>query len=196
MRTLPTMSLLGFGLLGALAYASENAHQNWSAIFVADALGADVAVGAVAPAVFATAVALTRFATGGVGIARARAVLAIGSAAAAAGACIVSTASGVAVGLFGLVTAAAGTAVLFPTILGVVSSRVDESHRGRATSTVTTVAYLGFVLGPAYVGFWAALVGIRGAMLAVAALGVLLLALTPAVSGRASAPCAGPCSAG
>ena len=180
-RTLPTMSLFGFGLLGALAFASENAHQSWSAIFITEALSADVATGSLAPAIFAAAVAATRFAAGGIGTAHARVVLAAGSAAAAAGALIVSTAPNVTLSLLGLVTAAAGTAVLFPTILGVVSARVEEAYRGRATSTMSTVAYLGFLLSPVYVGFWSGAVGIRGAMLAVAALGVLLLLLTPMV---------------
>lgn len=180
-RRLPTVSLVGFGLLGALAFASENAHQSWSAIFITDALGTDVALGSLAPAVFAAAVATTRFAAGGLGTAHARVVLAGGSATAAVGALILSTAPNLALSVVGLIAAAAGTAVLFPTILGVVSSRVEETHRGRATSTVTTVAYLGFLLGPVYVGVWSGAVGIRGAMLAVAALGALLLLLTPMV---------------
>jgi MFS family permease len=180
-RTVPTTSLLGFGLLGALAFASENAHQSWSAIFVTDALGNDVALSTLAPAVFAAAVATTRFATGGIGPAHARVVLAGGSGAAAVGALIVSGAPNLLLGLMGLIVAAAGTAVLFPTILSVVSGQVHESRRGRATSTVTTVAYLGFLLGPVYVGFWAGAVGIRGAMVAVAALGALLLLTTPIV---------------
>lgn len=185
-----TRGLIAFGLLGALAFASENAHQSWSAVFVTDALGGDVAVGALAPAVFAGAVAVTRFAAGGVGAAHARVVLAAGSAVAAAGAIILSAAPNLAISVVGLVTAAVGTAVLFPTLLGVVSARVDETQRGRATSTVTIVAYLGFLLSPVYVGLWSGAVGIRGAMLAVAALGAVLLVLTPLVkparsSGRA-----------
>ncbi len=180
-RTAPKMALIGFGLLGALAFASENAHQSWSAVFITDALGADVALGSLAPAIFAGAVAITRFAAGGIGADRARVVLATGSAVASAGALIVSTASNLALSVVGLITAAVGTAVLFPTILSVVSGRVEETHRGRATSTVTIVAYLGFLLSPVYVGLWSGAVGIRGAMLAVSALGVLLLLFTPMV---------------
>jgi MFS family permease len=180
-RTPPRMSLIGFGLLGALAFASENAHQSWSAIFITDALGTDVALGSLAPAVFAAAVATTRFAAGGIGAAHARVVLATGAATAAAGALIVSTAPNLTLSMVGLITAAAGTAVLFPTILGVISARVEETHRGRATSWVTTLAYLGFLLSPVYVGFWSGAAGIRGAMLAVAALGAVRLLLTPMV---------------
>jgi MFS family permease len=133
---------------------------------------------AVAPAVFAAVVAVTRFAAGGLPSAHARTVLLAGAFAAAAGTALIAAAPGLLVAGLGLAVAAAGTAVLFPTLVGVVSRNVDESHRGRATSVVTTVSYLGFLLGPVYVGLWADAVGLRGAMLAVAALAVGLLVLT------------------
>lgn len=178
---LPTLSLIGLGLLGALAFASENAHQSWSAIFATDALGASAAVGALAPAVFAGAAAITRFSTGGISAAHARSVIAVGATAAAAGAVVIAYGPNLAVTALGLALAAAGTAVLFPMILSVVSSRVDEANRGRVISTVSTIAYLGFLLGPSYVGFWSDAVGLRGAMLAVASLGALLLLFTPLI---------------
>jgi MFS family permease len=101
--------------------------------------------------------------------------------AAAAGAAIIAAAPTLLVAGLGLATAAAGTAVLFPTLVGMVSRRVDESHRGRAVSVVTTVSYLGFLAGPVYVGLWAGTVGLRAAMVAVMALAVCLVVLTPAL---------------
>ena len=65
------------------------------------------------------------------------------------------------VALAGLVLAAAGTAALFPTLLSIVSRNVVESSCGRATSIVTVVSYLGFLLGPVYVGLWASATGLR-----------------------------------
>ena len=151
----PTLSLIGLGLLGALGFASENAHENWSAIFATDALNTSAAVGAIAPAVFAGA---------------------------ATGALIIAYAASLAVTALGLALAAAGTAVLFPMILSVVSARTNAANRGRAISTVSTVAYLGFLLGPPYVGFFSDAAGLRAAMLAVAVLGVLLLLFTPLIT--------------
>lgn len=173
--------LLLIGVLGALAFASENAHQSWSAIFAQDELRSGVGLSAVAPAVFAGTVAITRFAAGGLEAAHARTVLLAGASAAAAGAALIAAAPTLLVAGLGLAAAAAGTAVLFPTLVGVVSGNVAESHRGRATSVVTTVSYLGFLVGPVYVGLWAGAVGLRGAMIAVAALAVGLFVLTPAL---------------
>lgn len=167
------------GVLGALAFASENAHQSWSAVFAHDELHAGIGRSAVAPAVFAAVVAVTRFAAGGLGAVHARTVLLAGALAAAAGTVLLAAAPNLLVAGLGLAVAAAGTAVLFPTLVGVVSRNVDESRRGRATSVVTTVSYLGFLLGPVYVGLWADGFGLRGAMLAVAALAVGLFVLTP-----------------
>ncbi|MEO3824708.1 MFS transporter [Actinomadura sp. B10D3] len=169
------------GALGALAFASENAHQSWSAVFAHDELRSSTGLSAVAPAVFAGTVAVTRFSFGGLRAEHARTVLLIGASAAAIGAALIAAAPTLLIAGLGLAVAAAGTAVLFPTLLGVVSRNVDESRRGRATSIVTSVSYLGFLVGPVYVGLWADAVGLRGAMVAVAVLAVALVVLTPAL---------------
>nr|WP_285631124.1 MFS transporter [Actinoallomurus iriomotensis] len=171
--------LLIIGVLGALAFASENAHQSWSAVFAQDELKAGAWLTTVAPAVFAGTVAITRFSVGGLKTAHARSVILIGALAAAGGALVIASAPTLFVAALGLVLAGAGTAVLFPTLVGVVSRNVEERYRGRATSIVSTVSYLGFLLGPVYVGAWADAAGLRGAMVAVAALAAALFVLTP-----------------
>ncbi|GAA2860632.1 MFS transporter [Streptosporangium fragile] len=173
-RLLP---LLVIGGLGALAFAVENAHQSWGAVYLADVADAGPALAAAGPAVFAAVVALTRFAAGVIGSRHAAAVLVAGSVTAAAGTALVSVATAVPAVLLGLALAAAGTAVLFPTLVGVVTAHVDDTARGRATSVVSTVAYLGFLAGPVYVGRWADATGLSGAMAAVAALAAVLAVL-------------------
>ncbi|MFC0508947.1 MFS transporter [Micromonospora costi] len=175
---MPLAPLLLVGALGALAFASENAHQSWGAVFLEDVLATGPGLSAIAPAAFAAVVAATRLAVSALDPARARTVLVVGSLVAAAGAVVVARAPSVPVALAGLVLAAAGTAALFPTLLSIVSRNVVESSRGRATSVVTVVSYLGFLLGPVYVGLWAAGTGLRGAMVAVGALGLALAVLT------------------
>jgi MFS family permease len=171
--------LLLIGVLGALAFASENAHQSWSAIFAQDELHAGAGLTTVAPAVFAGTVAITRFSIGGLKAAHAQPVILTGALAAAAGALIIAGAPTLLVATLGLVMAGAGTGVLFPTLLGTVSRNVEETYRGRATSIISTVSYLGFLLGPVYVGVSADAAGLRGAMIAVAALAAALFVLTP-----------------
>jgi predicted MFS family arabinose efflux permease len=175
--------LFAIGGLGALAFAVENAHQSWSALYLRDVVGAAAAIAAAGPAVFAGVVGVTRFATGEVSSRRPRAALVSGAVVAGAGTALVAAADTLAVALAGLALAAAGTAVLFPTLMVVLNAQVGDRVRGTATSTVTTIAYLGFIAGPAYVGAWGDAVGLPGAMLAVAAL-ALVLATLAAVSVR------------
>lgn len=166
--------LLALGALGALAFASENAHQSWSALFLETALDSGPALSALAPITFAATVAITRFAASAIPPRFAVRVLIGGAAVAASGACVIAIAPGIVVAELGLVLAAAGTATLFPTLMSIASRNVDEAHRGRATSTITVVAYLGFLLGPVYVGFLASAFDLRAGMLGVAALGIVL----------------------
>jgi MFS family permease len=169
--------LLAVGALAALAFAVENAHQSWSAVYLVDVLSAPPAVAAAGPALFAAVVAVTRFAVGARRSQHATVVLIGGAAAAAAGTTVVAAATSLPVALIGLGLAAAGTAVLFPTLLSLVTADVEDAVRGAATSVVTTVAYTGFLAGPVYVGGWASAVGLPGAMLAVAGLAAALALL-------------------
>jgi MFS family permease len=61
---------------------------------------------------------------------------------------------------------------------------VPAGRRGRATSGVATTAYLGFLLGPVYVGALADAVGLRGAMTGVAVLPGVFALLAPLVTRR------------
>jgi predicted MFS family arabinose efflux permease len=175
--------LLVIGGLGALAFAVENAHQSWSALYLRDVVGAGAAVAAAGPAVFAGVVAVTRYLTGSLTGRHPRPLLVGGAVVAGAGTALVAASGALPVALAGLALAAAGTAVLFPTLIVVLTARVPDRVRGTATSAVTTVAYLGFLAGPAYVGAWADAVGLSGAMFAVAALALVLAMLAAARAG-------------
>ena len=52
--------------------------------------------------------------------------------------------------------------------------------RGAAVSIVTTIAYLGFLVGPAAVGLLASATALRTSLAAVAAVAVVLAILAPA----------------
>ncbi|WP_130176555.1 MFS transporter [Cryobacterium sp. SO1] len=166
--------LLLVGVLGALAFASENAHQSWGAVFLEDELGAGPGFSSVGPAVFAGVVAIARFSVGRIQQGNERPILILGSITAAVGALVIAMSPTLPIAILGLIVAAAGTAALYPTMLSLISRGVDEAYRGRATAIVTTVSYIGFLLGPVYVGLWSEATGLRGALVAVAGLGVVL----------------------
>lgn len=173
----PTLVVLLLGTLGALAFAGENAHQSWSAVFFEDELEARPGLSSTAPAVFAAVVAVTRFGAGVLKPSQAHGTLIVGAAAASVGAAMLAAAPTTLVAWIGLAVSAGGTAVLYPTLLGMLSRSTSEEARGRATSLLATVSYLGFLLGPVYVGLWSEAAGLRGSMMAVAGLCAVLLAL-------------------
>jgi MFS family permease len=185
-RRLRLGPLIAVGALGALAFAVENAHQSWSAVYLHDVATAGGAGAALGPAVFAAMVAATRFAISLLQAASRRLLMLGGSGLAGLGTLLLATSTGLAPALLGLALGGIGTAVLFPTLMSLVAEHVPEWSRGTATSMVATVAYLGFLGGPVYVGWWASAVSLPGAMFAVAGLAGVLLVITAFALGRLS----------
>lgn len=180
--------LIVFGCLGALAYLVENAWQSWGAVYMQSTLHASAGMGSTAPAVFASAAAVGRFA----GNALARRchpvwLLSAGALTAGAGTLVAATARPPWIGLVGIAVAGLGTSVCAPTIISLAGAWAGLERRGAAVSTVTTVAYLGFLVGPAGVGLASSLTSLRTALLGVALVAVLLAVLAPTAR-RASAP--------
>ncbi|RCV57579.1 MFS transporter [Marinitenerispora sediminis] len=174
-----TVPLLAVGVIGALAFASENAYQSWGAVLFTDEYLAPPALAALAPAAFAALAALTRFLAAGPAQARPVAAVVLGAVSATAGGVVVMVASSLWTALLGIAAAAVGTAVIFPTLVSYGLRSVADRSRGRATSAITSVAYLGFLVSPAYFGLLADASGVRQAFLGVAALTAVLVALVP-----------------
>ncbi|MEV0390031.1 MFS transporter [Nonomuraea sp. NPDC050643] len=174
--------LLVIGAIGALAFASENAYQTWAAVLLTDAFTASPALAAVAPAAFATTAALARLTTATITLRRPITTLIVASVIATSGGVVTAYASTLPLALAGIVAAAMGTSVLFPTLLSHGLRPVPDGSRGRATSAISTVAYLGYLAGPAYFGLLADATGVQTAFLGIAALTTVLLATIPALS--------------
>jgi MFS family permease len=178
--------LLVFGGLCALAYVVENAWQSWSAVHLDTSLNAVPGLASSAPAVFAAAAATGRIA-GNALLRRLRQVqlLVAGGTLAAVGSIAGAAAGNAWLALIGIGVAGLGTSVCAPTIIGMAGAWAGPERRAGAISTVTTIAYLGFLLGPAAVGAAASAWSLPVALGGVAVLAVLVAALGPA-AGRQS----------
>jgi MFS family permease len=166
------------GGLTALAYFIENAWQSWSAVHLESTLGAAPAVAAAGPALFAGSAATGRL----LGQAAARrvedrALVAAGAAVAAAGTLLAALAPATGLALAGIALAGLGTSVCAPVLIGIGGARAGAAARASAVSIVTTLAYLGFLVGPAAVGLVADAASLRGALAGVAGLALALAAL-------------------
>jgi len=175
---LPTRALAVPALIAFSMVFGEDVANTWSAVYLRTVLETGPGVATAAFAVYAGGVLAGRLAADRVVAARGPsfAVRAGGALAAGGiGLAIVFPAPAPALGglfLFGL-----GFAPVFPVVYSVVSHR-DPDRAATSIAAVTTVGYLGSVVGPSSVGGLAEWVGLRAALLTVLvfAFAVVLLA--------------------
>jgi MFS family permease len=169
-------ALVILGALCALAFFVEGSWQSWGAVQMQSTLGASDALSAAAPAVFAAAMASGRI--GGQRLQGAEwRLLALASTVAAAGTLVGATAATSGIALVGMVVAGLGISICAPTLIAMAGRDTTPERRGSAVSVVTTVAYLGFLLGPAAVGLVADATSLRTALGCVAGVALLLAGL-------------------
>jgi MFS family permease len=101
-------------------------------------------------------------------------VLIVGAAVAGAGSALAAIAPSTPVALAGIVVAGAGCSVCAPTIVSVAGRAAGPHERATVIGSVTTLMYLGFLVGPAAVGGLAELATLRSSLGAVAGLAFLL----------------------
>lgn len=170
--------LLGLGLLGAMAFWIESAWQNWGAVHLERTFDAGAGTSALAPALFAGAMAVGRLAVHRLAPPGSeRTVLVAAAALAASGSALAAYAGSELVALVGILVAGAGCAVCAPTIISIAGRAAMPRERATLVGSLTTLMYLGFLVGPAAVGGLAELTTLRASLGSVAALALLLMLL-------------------
>jgi MFS family permease len=167
-------ALLALGLVAAAAFVVEGGIESWSALFLETELDAEPQVSGLGPGVFGAAMALGRF--GGQAATRIgdRALFAGGAAVAAAGCAVAAAAPTSAVALVGLMLAGLGISAAAPVAFGAAGrGRADAAA---AVATVTTLGYLGLLVGPPLVGGIAEAASLRVSFAALACVAVLVAA--------------------
>jgi MFS family permease len=163
-------ALLLIGAVGAAAFVVEGGLESWSALFLERRLHADPAVSGLGPGVFGASMALGRFYGQATPFADKR-LLTGGAAAAAVGCAVAATAPNAPLALVGLAVAGVGISLNAPIVFG-TAGRISAS----AVATVTTLGYVGLLVGPPLVGGVAQLVSLRGSFLVLAALAAAVAA--------------------
>jgi MFS family permease len=173
----PSRRLAALGALAFCVLLAEGAVNDWIALYFKDQLGVASSLAAIALAVFSLAEATGRLlgdrATVAIGagrLARRAALLA------AVGFGLALAASVPLVAALGLVATGLGIAVLFPLTLRAAAAQPGGS--GPAIAAVSSVGYIGFVVGPPLIGGIAELVSLRAALLVVVAVCLAAAALT------------------
>lgn len=181
--------LVALGALGAAAFLTEGAATDWAGVHATRILKADPATGSLVYGTFFAAMTAMRFAgdalrrtLGPLHTVRLTSGLAaIGYAAVLASGLLPDRPIAVLIALVGWALAGAGTALIWPIVIGTLAERGETARR---LSVVTMISYGGGLLGPALIGFLAAAGTLPLALLLPAGLAVLTAIAAPAVIRR------------
>jgi MFS family permease len=179
----PRGALLVPAVIALGCLLAEGAALDWSAIYLSTVVAADGALVAAGVTVFAGAMAAARFVGDALTARFGGRTLATGGAAlAAVGYGIVAVAPDPLTALVGFLVIGLGLAPVVP-IAFRAGAALSPDAPGTGVAAVSTLGYVGFLLGPALVGLTADAAGLRWSFVAISA-GLLAVAL---VAGRMEA---------
>lgn len=170
--------VIGGGIV-LIAFMTENAAENWSALHIEKTLGGSPEEGALGPAALALTMGFARL--GGQGLAgrvKAFTILRVGAVIAAIGALIAAQATGPGMAYAGFIVMGIGASVLAPTAFSLVGQMGAPEIRARAIARATLLGYFGYFVGPPLLGLIAGSFGLRMAFVFAACLLATVFVLT------------------
>jgi MFS family permease len=171
--------VIGGGIV-LIAFMTENAAENWSALHIEKTLGGSPEEGALGPAMLALTMGFARL--GGQwlsGRVDPFTLLRAGAVIAAVGALIVAQAGGPGVAYLGFIIMGIGASVLAPTAFSLVGQLSASGARARAIARATLLGYFGYFFGPPLLGLIAGTFGLRSAFVFAAGLVGAVFLLAP-----------------
>ena len=173
---LPMVLIVLAGLIVLIAFTSEQATENWSALHLERAFGAGAAEGAMGPAILGFTMAIGRLCGQEVvrRVAEGR-LMRMAAALASFGLLLAAFAPIQMLAYVGFAILGLGVAAIGPTALAWVGKTIPARQRATAISRMVMIGYCGFFVGPPAIGFLAEAFGLR---IALATMGVMLLGIT------------------
>lgn len=176
------LPLIGGGIV-LIAFLTENAAENWSALHIEKTLGGSPAEGAMGPAALALTMGFSRLV--GQGFAARFSpyrLLAGGTLVASLGAFIAAGAATPIMAYVGFIVMGIGASVIAPTAFSLVGRLAQPKARARAVARATLWGYFGYFFGPPLLGFIAGSFGLRMAFVFAAMMLLLVLPLLPVMA--------------
>ncbi len=171
--------VIGGGIV-LIAFMTENASENWSALHIEKTLGGSPEEGALGPAMLALTMGFARL--GGQALAGRIdpfTILRGGAVIAAIGALIVAQAGSPLIAYLGFFITGIGASVLAPTAFSLVGQYSAPEARARAIARATLLGYFGYFVGPPLLGVIAGTFGLRMAFVFAACLVGMVFVLAP-----------------
>lgn len=171
----PVGLILWGGLIVLVAFMIENAMEAWSALHIERTLGGVPAMGALGPMVLGLTMGIGRM-SGHLMAGRWRdgPVLVGGALLSAVGLGIAAAAPAPGVAYLGFGLSGLGVSVIAPIALGLVGRSANAKARTTAIARASVIGFMGFFVGPAFMGGISEALGLR---MALALLAVALLAI-------------------
>ncbi len=175
--SLGLVPVIGGGMV-LIAFMTENAAENWSALHIEKTLGGSPAEGAMGPAALALTMGFARLAGQSV-VTRVNPfrLMRGGAVIAAIGAMIAAVAGSPAMAYAGFIVMGIGASVIAPTAFSLVGRHAERSARARAVARATLLGYFGYFFGPPLLGVLAGLFGLRAAFVFAAVMLSVIVAL-------------------
>ncbi len=170
--------VIGGGIV-LIAFLTENAAENWSALHIEKTFSGTPAQGAMGPALMALTMGAARVLGQGVVAHINGTRLLIGGALVAACGTLLAAAAGSAQTAYaGFIIMGIGASVIAPTAFSLTGQFAPPEQRARAVARATLFGYFGYFVGPPMLGLIAGTYGLRAAFgfAAVMLTGVILLA--------------------
>ena len=182
--------VIGGGIV-LIAFLTENAAENWSALHIEKTLGGSPAQGAMGPATLALTMGFSRLAGQGL-VSRVNpfTLLKGGALISALGALGAAFAGTPTMAYAGFIVMGIGSSVIAPTAFSLVGRLADPRARARAVARATLLGYFGYFFGPPTLGLIAGSFGLRMAFVFAALMLLMVLVLAPIMArteGRAPA---------
>ena len=174
--------VIGGGIV-LIAFLTENAAENWSALHIEKTLGGSPQEGAMGPAALALTMGFARLVGQGFA-ARVNPVrlLCGGAVLSAMGALVAAFAVTPAMAYAGFIVMGVGSSVVAPTAFSMVGQFADPAARARAVARATLYGYFGYFFGPPMLGLIAGQFGLRMAFVFAAVMLLTVLVLAPLVA--------------
>ena len=180
----PTRALAVLGVLAFCAMVGEGAMADWSAIYLKRVLHTGVGLAAAGYAAFSVTMALMRFTGDRLSMRLgSTSLVRLGGALATGGFAVALFVPHPTAAFVGFAAVGAGLATVVPMVFA-AAGRTPGMSAGLALSSVTTLGYLGFLLGPPLIGFASEMVGLRNALIILVLSSTLVVALAPSVRER------------
>ncbi|MDB5251535.1 MAG: major facilitator superfamily 1 [Flaviaesturariibacter sp.] len=177
----PDSALMKLGLVGFCSMATEGAMFDWSGVYFRDIVGAPNELVVVGYASFMIMMATGRF-LGDRVIARVgrTQTVRVSGLVISSGMAIAVLFPYLATATLGFMLVGVGVSSVVPTLYG-VAGRHERIPPGIALATVSSVSYLGFLMGPPLIGYISALSSLRYSYAVIGCFGILITALAARV---------------